>query len=83
VAEQKAGLEHIEPVEAQLGEVALDLALDPQVKRLGCHVGAGRTDMHEPLYPVRLGRARDCHHQVLVDRAEDRFVLACLLPGRA
>ena len=83
LAAQQAGAQNIEPVEAELRQLALHLALHPQVEVFRKRVRADRADMDETLDAEVFRGARRIEHQILIDSPKRGFVLARLLPGRA
>ena len=77
---QQPRAQDIKPRETDFRQIAFDLALDPQVERLGHGVRPYRADMDEAFDPQRVRSACGIEYQLLVDRTKRGLVAADLLP---
>src|SRR5882724_12568014 len=70
VAEQRPGLEDLDTVVAESGDVALGLTLDPQQRDSRLGVGTDRRDDRESLRSSVVGQSRRFDRIVVIDAAE-------------
>ena len=83
LAAQQAGVENVEPLEADLGQRFLGLALDPHIEALGARIGAGCADQHHVGHAGCLRCRGSGQHQIVIDCAEGGLIAPGLLHRRA